>query len=90
MEVQLSPERNLRELRKKPSSLKLCHRKVKPIIFVKEGEKRPERHHNNCNQYYLNTAQDWEVRVENLDGRLRIYESTRQLGIIELTVPNKS
>ena len=53
----------------------------------------------------MDTAQDWEVRVD-LNGRLRIptsitttdlrpdmvliSESTRQLGIIQLTVPNEN
>merc|ERR1711923_439072 len=78
--------------------------KTKSITFVKEGEK-PEKDHTNQNRSYLDTAKDWEVRVD-LKGRLKIpssititdlrpdmiliSESTKQLGIIELTVPNES
>ena len=78
--------------------------KTKSITFVKEGEK-PEKDHTNQNRSYLDTANDWEVRVD-LKGRLKIpssititdlrpdmiliSESTKQLGIIELTVPNES
>ena len=92
-------------IKEKAKSTKVVPQKVKSITFVKEGEKKPERDHNICNRSYLDTAQDWEVRVD-LNGRLRIptsitttdlrpdmvliSESTRQLGIIELTVPNES
>ena len=66
---------------------------------------KPEKDHTNQNRSYLDTANDWEVRVD-LKGRLKIpssititdlrpdmiliSESTKQLGIIELTVPNES
>ena len=92
-------------IKEKASSSKVVPQKVKSVTFVKEGEKKPERDQNNCNRSYLDTAQDWEVRVD-LNGRLRIptsitttdlrpdivliSESTRQLGIIELTVPNEN
>ena len=55
--------------------------KTKSITFLKEGEK-PEKDHSNQNRSYMDTANGWEVKVD-LKGR--ISESTKQLGIIEVT-----
>ena len=71
------------------------------ITFIKEGEKKPIITNNKQNSY-LDTAQDWKMSVD-LEGRLKIpseitvtnlrpdmiliSKDTKQLGIIELTVP---
>ena len=78
---------------------------VRTISFVREGEKRPNADQNIRTRNYLDTANDWQVRVD-LNGGLKIphtitttnlrpdmiliSENTRQLGIIELTVPSES
>ena len=77
---------------------------LKTMAFVKEGQKKPTQ--EPCsNSSYLNSANDWQVKVD-LRGKLKIpssititdlrpdmiivSESTKQLGIIELTVPNEN
>ena len=92
-------------IREKAKTSKAVPQKAKSVTFVREGESKPERDQNNLNRSYLDTASDWEVRVD-LNGKLKIpssititdlrpdmvliSESTRQLGIIELTVPNEN
>ena len=92
-------------IREKAKTSKAVPQKAKSVTFVREGERKPERDQNNLNRSYLDTASDWEVRVD-LNGKLKIpssititdlrpdmvliSESTRQLGIIELTVPNEN
>ena len=83
---------------------KIAHTRTKRIEFVKEGEKKSTQ--EPCsNSSYLSSANDWQVRVD-LNGGMKIpssitvtnlrpdmillSESTKQLGIIELTVPSEN
>ena len=85
-------------------SAKIVQHRTKRIAFVKEGEKTVcEEPLSNCS--YLDSANDWQVMVD-LKGSLKIpssititnlrpdmllmSESTKQLGIIELTVPSEN
>ena len=83
------------------SSVMATGRKV--IHFVKEGQKK-EQEGQKHNESYLSSAKDWKVSVD-LDKKLKIpaeitltnlrpdmilvSKSSRQLGVVELTVPNE-
>ena len=72
--------------------------------FVKEGQKADKSLTERGTMNYLSSTKDWEVKVD-LDGRLKVPEEvaitnlrpdfllisqkTKQLGIIELTVPSE-
>ena len=91
-------------IQEKAKGAKIVNVKMKTMAFVKEGQKKPTQ--EPCsNSSYLNSANDWQVKVD-LRGKLKIpssititdlrpdmiivSESTKQLGIIELTVPNEN
>jgi hypothetical protein len=91
-------------IQEKAKGAKIVNVKMKMVAFVKEGQKKPTQ--EPCsNSSYLNSANDWQVKVD-LRGKLKIpssititdlrpdmiivSESTKQLGIIELTVPNEN
>ena len=83
---------------------KTAQQRKKTIAFVKAGEKKPNQEPCVRNSYF-DTATDWQVMVD-LKGSLRIpsnititnlrpdmvlvSQSTQQLGIVELTVPNEN
>lgn len=80
-------------------------KKRKKIQFMKAGENRKCATHQTEVDSYLNTARDWVLKVD-LDGRLKVppeimetnlrpdmmvvSATTKQLGIVELTVPSEA
>ena len=71
------------------------------IQFVREGERRKEHLVGDCISYgYLSSAKDWMMMVETQipaeicvtslrPDIMVISRSSRQIGIVELTVPNE-
>ena len=91
-----------KRINEKAKSAKTVLTKSKRITFVKEGEKRPTQEPCITTSYF-DSATDWQVKVDlgrqlripsnitvtNLRPDIIVSDNTKQLGIVELTVPGE-